>query len=357
MELGIRDKVALVAASSRGLGRAIAEALGAEGASIIICSRNAEELEVTKRSIESRTGANVHAIAADLSDSAQIERLAKEAIAKRGRVDILVNNAGGPPAGRFEVHDWAAWERAVNLNLRSAVELTRALLPGMRERKWGRIINVTSITAKQPVENLILSNSIRSAVTGFARTLANEVATDGITVNNILPGFTRTERVEELADATAKTEGLTRREVVARFESQIPMRRLGEPEEFAALAAFLASSQASYITGQSVAVDGGWIRALVLASPAMQGRWGMTQFAASLWDRAERCRGGDWIRRRPFALVDDHHFLTRKCGASHTRQRAMRAPVAHRFRRSLEKHGARWIRELDLLGGEPFKDL
>ena len=137
------------------------------------------------------------------------------------------------------------------------------MLPGMRERKWGRIINVTSIAVKQPVDNLILSNSIRSAVTGFARTLANEVATDGVTVNNILPGYTRTERVEQLADATAAREGLTRQEVVARFEAQIPMRRLGEPKEFAALAAFLASEQASYITGQSIAVDGGWIRSLL----------------------------------------------------------------------------------------------
>jgi 3-oxoacyl-[acyl-carrier protein] reductase len=133
----------------------------------------------------------------------------------------------------------------------------------MRQRKWGRIINVTSIAVKQPVDNLMLSNSVRSAVTGFARTLANEVATDGVTVNNILPGYTRTERVEELAAATAAKEGLSQRDIVARFESQIPMRRLGEPEEFAALAAFLASERASYITGQSIAVDGGWIKALL----------------------------------------------------------------------------------------------
>jgi len=143
------------------------------------------------------------------------------------------------------------------------VELTRAVLPGMQQRKWGRIINVTSIAVKQPVDNLILSNSIRSAVTGFARTLANEVAVDGITVNNILPGYTRTERVEQLADATAAREGVARQDIVARFEAQIPMRRLGEPKEFAALAAFLASEQASYITGQSIAVDGGWIKSLL----------------------------------------------------------------------------------------------
>ena len=171
-----------------------------------------------------------------------------------------MTNAGGPPAGVFEKHDWDTWERAVNLTLRSAVELTRAVLPGMRERKWGRVINVTSIAVKQPVDNLILSNSVRSAVTGFARTLANEVATDGITVNNILPGYTRTERVEQLADSTAAKEGVDRRDILARFEKEIPMRRLGEPNEFAALAAFLASERASYITGQSIAVDGGWIK-------------------------------------------------------------------------------------------------
>src|SRR6185312_725234 len=249
MDLGIRGKVAVVAAASRGLGRAIADVLAAEGVNLILCARGAETLEAARDDIVRRTGVQAFSVVADLSETSGIERVAKEAATRFGEVDILVTNAGGPPAGTFETHAWDAWERAVNLTLRSAVELTRAVLPGMRERKWGRIINVTSIAVKQPVDNLILSNSLRSAVTGFARTLANEVAIDGVTVNNILPGYTRTERVEELADATAKKEGLSRRDVVARFESQIPMRRLGEPEEFAALAAFLASQQASYITG------------------------------------------------------------------------------------------------------------
>jgi 3-oxoacyl-[acyl-carrier protein] reductase len=263
MDLGLRGKVALVAAASRGLGRAIAFELASEGATLILCARGAEDLEATRNDIATRTGVNVHAVAADLSDRTQIERVVTEAMTRFSQVDILVTNAGGPPAGLFETHSWDAWERAVNLTLRSAVELTRGVLPGMRARKWGRIINVTSIAAKQPVDNLILSNSIRSAVTGFARTLANEVATDGVTVNNILPGYTRTERVEQLADTTAKKEGLTRKDIVARFEKEIPMRRLGEPEEFAALAAFLASDRASYITGQSIAADGGWIKALL----------------------------------------------------------------------------------------------
>jgi 3-oxoacyl-[acyl-carrier protein] reductase len=205
----------------------------------------------------------VRAVVADLSVQEHVLAVAEAALSAFGRVDVLVTNAGGPPAGAFEKHDWKTWSAAVDLTLRSAVELTRAVLPGMRQQKWGRIINVTSISVKQPVDNLILSNSLRAAVTGFARTLANEVATDGITVNNILPGYTRTERVEQLASATAQKEGIERREVLARFEREIPMKRLGEPSELASLAAFLASERAGYITAQSIAVDGGWIKGLL----------------------------------------------------------------------------------------------
>jgi 3-oxoacyl-[acyl-carrier protein] reductase len=263
MDLGLRGKVALVAAASRGLGRATALGLGAEGANLVLCARGASDLEAARNEIAKQTSVEIHTVVGDVSNAADIDKITSEALAKFGQVDILVTNAGGPPAGVFEKHSWEVWQQAVNLTLRSAVELTRAVLPGMRARKWGRVINVTSIAAKQPVDLLILSNSIRAAVTGFARTLANEVATDGITVNNILPGYTRTERVEHLADVTAGKEGVTRAEVVARFEKEIPMRRLGEPSEFAALAVFLASRQASYITGQSIAVDGGWIRNLL----------------------------------------------------------------------------------------------
>ena len=168
-----------------------------------------------------------------------------------------------PPAGQFESFRQEDWEAATRLLLFSAVELARNVLPGMKERRWGRILNITSIAVKQPVENLILSNSLRAAVTGFARTLANEVAPLGITVNNIMPGYTRTERVEELSRMMAEKEGISPAEFVARWEKEIPMRRLGEPREFAALAAFLVSERASYITGTSVPVDGGWIRALI----------------------------------------------------------------------------------------------
>jgi 3-oxoacyl-[acyl-carrier protein] reductase len=262
VDLGLRGRVALVAAASRGLGRAIADELAGEGAKVVICARDAEALERTRTEIAARSGVEVQAVVADVSTQAGIDTVTGEATARFGHVDILVTNAGGPPSGPFEVHGWDAWERAVQLTLRSAVELTRLVLPAMKERRWGRIINVTSITVKQPVDSLMLSNSIRAAVTGFARTLATEVAPFGITVNNILPGYTRTERVEQLNRANAAREGISVDEVQRRIESQIPMRRLGEPHEFAALAAFLASERASYITGQSMAVDGGWIRSL-----------------------------------------------------------------------------------------------
>ena len=263
MDLGLRGKIALVTAASRGLGRAIAEALGAEGASLIICARGTDALEEAGRGIAQRTGAEVEMIGADVATAEGIARAWHHARDRFGRVDVLVTNAGGPPSGPFETHEWDVWQQAVELTLRSAVELTRLVLPGMKERRWGRILNVTSIAVKQPVDGLMLSNSIRAAVTGFARTLANEVARYGITVNNMLPGYTRTERVEQLNAATAAREGVAVEDVSRRIEAQIPMRRLGEPQEFAALAAFLASEQAAYITGQSIAVDGGWIRSLL----------------------------------------------------------------------------------------------
>lgn len=264
MNLGLRGRVALVTASSKGLGRAIAHELAAEGARVVMCARTEGPLRAARDEIHRETGADVHAVVADVSSSDGIRRVVDQAV-HVGPVDVLVTNAGGPPAGVFESHDWSMWEQAVNLTLRSTVELTRAVLPGMRQRRWGRIVNVTSIAVKQPVANLMLSNSLRAAVTGFARTLANEVATDGVTVNNALPGYTRTERVEELAQATAGREGgsTTAKTVMARFEAEIPMRRLGEPKEFAALVAFLASERASYITGQSIAVDGGWIKSVL----------------------------------------------------------------------------------------------
>jgi 3-oxoacyl-[acyl-carrier protein] reductase len=262
MDLGLRSKVALVAAASQGLGRAVANELAGEGASIIICSRDQQKLDRIAQEIEEQTGSRVAAVAVDLSVTNDIERVVSHGIGRFGRIDILVTNNGGPPTGKFDGLSREAWDNATRSLLTSVLDLTRLVLPGMKERRWGRILNITSIAAKQPVENLILSNSLRAAVTGFAKTLADEVADFGITVNNILPGYTLTERVEQLAQTIAEKEGVNTADVKKRWEAQIPMRRLGRPEEFAALAAFLVSERASYITGSSIAVDGGWIRSL-----------------------------------------------------------------------------------------------
>ena len=199
MDLGLRGKVAFVAAGSKGLGRAVAQELAAEGAAVAINARDARVLGATRDAIESSTGAQVMALPGDVSIAGDVDSMVKATIDRFGKIDILVTNAGGPPSGLFESLGPEQWKSAVDLTLLSVVNLVRAVLPGMKERRWGRIINITSIAAKQPVAGLMLSNSLRSAVTGFARTLADEVARDGITVNNILPGYTRTERVEQLS--------------------------------------------------------------------------------------------------------------------------------------------------------------
>lgn len=262
MDLGLRGKTALVCAASQGLGFAVAEELACEGAALIICSRNEVSINAAAERLRASAGTEVLAIAADLAVTSDIERLVSEADARFGKIDILVTNSGGPPAGMFDSLDRAAWDDAFQLLMHSVIDLTRLLLPGMKERGWGRILNITSIASKQPVDNLMLSNALRAGLTGFAKTLASEVAADGITVNNILPGYTRTERLTELIDFISEKEGITADEVRGRWEAEIPMRRLGEPHEFAALAAFLVSEKASYITGSSIAADGGWIKSL-----------------------------------------------------------------------------------------------
>lgn len=261
MDLGLRDRVAIVAAGSKGLGRAIAGALAAEGAAVVICARGRDALDGACRELEA-AGGRCHGVVADVSVPADVTAVVDAAQRVYGRVDILVTNSGGPKAGRFDTLTPEDWDAATRVLLTSAVGFAAAVLPGMRERRWGRILNVTSIAAKQPVDGLMLSNSLRAGVVAFARTLANEVAAEGITVNNLMPGYTRTERVVDLSAQMAAAGGTTADAVVARWEAEIPMRRLGEPREFAALAAFLASEQAGYITGQSIAVDGGWIRSV-----------------------------------------------------------------------------------------------
>ena len=263
MDLGLKGKVALVGGSSRGLGRAVAGELAAEGCAVVLCSRDQDAVARTAADIAQRTGADTYAVAANLSEEAGVGHVVSAALTRFGHVDVLVTNTGGPPAGAFESHSPETWRQAVAQNLESVLNLTRAVLPGMKERGWGRIINITSIAVKQPVDGLVLSNSVRAAVTGFARTLANEVAPHGITVNNVLPGYTRTERLVQLAAHNAGSRGGDVQDAYAQWEREIPMRRLGEPHELAALVAFLASTRAAYITGASIAVDGGWIRSLL----------------------------------------------------------------------------------------------
>jgi len=263
MDLGLKGKVAFVAAASQGLGRAVAEELAAEGASLILNSRSSENITAVCDDINRTTGVEVFPAAADLSNTSQLEAAVGSGFDHFGKIDILITNVGGPPAGTFETLSRDAWTDAFQSLLMSVIDLSRLVLPGMKERQWGRILNVTSISVKQPVDNLILSNSLRAAVTGFAKTLSNEVAEYGVTVNNILPGYTLTERVEQLARSVSDREGVSVDAAKERWESQIPIKRLGRPDEFAALAAFLVSDRASYITGTSIPVDGGWIRSLL----------------------------------------------------------------------------------------------
>jgi 3-oxoacyl-[acyl-carrier protein] reductase len=263
VDFGLTGRVALVGGSSRGLGLAVARELAREGCDIVLCARDGARLEVVRAEIIADSGAEVLAVPADLSDPAGVELVADSAYAAFGHVDILVNNTGGPPAGTFEEHSIETWRAAVTNNLESVLNLTRLVLPGMKQRAWGRIVNVTSVAVKQPVDDLILSNSVRAAVTGFARTLANEVAPFGITVNNVMPGFMRTQRLDRLAQHNAAARGTDPAAVYEQWQREVPLGRLGEPEEFAALVAFLASERASYITGAAIAVDGGRVRSLL----------------------------------------------------------------------------------------------
>jgi 3-oxoacyl-[acyl-carrier protein] reductase len=262
MELGLGGKVALVAGSSSGLGRAVAEELAREGASLVICARGEERLVEAREQIAAGQGVEVEAVSVDLSKPDEVDRLVAAALDRFGRVDVLFTNTGGPPAGPFDSHGPEVWDAAVRQNLFSVVNLVRGVLPGMRERGWGRIVNCTSVAVKQPIDGLMLSNSVRAAVTGFARTLANEVAPHGVTVNNVLPGFTRTDRLGALAERIAEDRGVTVEDAYGQWEEAIPAGRLGEPPELGALVAFLASERAAYITGQSICVDGGWVRGL-----------------------------------------------------------------------------------------------
>jgi 3-oxoacyl-[acyl-carrier protein] reductase len=263
MDLGLKGRVAIVAASSQGLGKACALELAREGTTVVICARNAEQLAVTADEIRAETGSNVIWLVVDLTEPRQIQHLADETLRRCGQIDILVTNNGGPPAGYFGDFDDDTWLAAHQLTLLSAVRLIRAVLPSMRAQKWGRIINITSVSVKQPIDNLLLSNVYRAGVVGLAKTLSVQVAAEGITINNVAPGYTRTDRVLELAQARADDEGQTVQEIITGITASYPMGRMGEPEELAALVAFLASERASYITGTTIQVDGGSVKGLL----------------------------------------------------------------------------------------------
>lgn len=262
MDLGIRGKVALVCGASKGIAYAAAEEFAREGCQLAICSRDATSIAEAGAKLQA-LGAPVLTMVADLSTTEGIELVVKETMARYGRVDILIANTGGPPTGTAMGHDWNAWTRASELLLRSVVELTRAFVPGMRERKWGRVVAITSKAVKEPVTSLVLSNSLRAAVTGYLRTLANEVAIDGVTVNSVLPGFTATERLEALAAASTKTTGATRDQVYAGYVANTPAGRLGRADELGATIVFVASDRAGFMTGQAILVDGGTVNTLL----------------------------------------------------------------------------------------------
>jgi 3-oxoacyl-[acyl-carrier protein] reductase len=257
MELGLKDKVVIVLASSSGLGKSTALTFATEGAKVIITGRDAERLEKAREEILSKTGAEVEAVQMDVCKAEDIDRLVATVIEKFGTIHVLVNNAGGPPPGVFWETDDEAWNSAYELTLMSSVRMTRAVLPYMRKQKWGRIINITSTTVKQPIDQLLLSNSLRLGVIGWAKTLSNQMAKEGILINNVCPGWTTTERVTQLTEARAEVNQTTAEIEEKAIANTIPMGRLGKPEEFANLVVFLGSERASYITGTAIQVDGG----------------------------------------------------------------------------------------------------
>ena len=257
METGLRERVAIVAASSQGLGRAAAEALAAEGARIAMCARNEKSLRAAADEIRQKHKAEVLERAFDVTHSGAVQAFVNEVAGQFGRIDICVTNAGGPPAGGFLSHSLDDWRKAVELNFLSVVSFCQAVIPHMQSRRWGRILTITSMAVKQPVPELILSNSVRNAVVGLVRSLANEFGRDGILVNNLAPGYTATERLKELGDKRSAAQGIRPEEVMQRFGDETALRRVAEPREFADVVAFLASERASYITGQTILVDGG----------------------------------------------------------------------------------------------------
>ncbi len=262
MNLGLKDRVALVAASSQGIGRATAEAFAAEGCRVAMCARTQHTLETAAEEIRKRHNAEVIAETFDVTDAVAVSRFVAAIAEKMGSVDICVTNSGGPPAKGFLAASLEDWQRALEMNFLSTVYFAREVIPHMQRKRWGRIITLTSITTKQPVTDLVLSNAVRAAVVGLVKSLANEFGKDGILVNNVGPGFTATDRLKELAATRAPASGKSEHEIFEGWAADAPLKRLGEPREVADTIVWLASERASYITGQTVLVDGGMYKGL-----------------------------------------------------------------------------------------------
>jgi 3-oxoacyl-[acyl-carrier protein] reductase len=262
MNLGLKDRVALIAASSQGIGRATAEAFAAEGSRVAMCARNEQTLQAAADKIRKQYQVEVLAEALDVTNAALVSQFVASVAEKFGSVDICVTNAGGPPAKGFLSASLEEWQSALELNFLSTVYFAREVIPHMQRKKWGRIITLTSITTKQPVADLVLSNAVRAAVVGLVKSLANEFGKDGILVNNVGPGFTATDRLKELAAARSSASGTSEKEIFNAWAADAPLKRLGKPREVADTIVWLASERASYITGQTILVDGGMYKGL-----------------------------------------------------------------------------------------------
>jgi 3-oxoacyl-[acyl-carrier protein] reductase len=262
MDLGIQQKVALVSAASQGLGKAAAFSLAKEGVKLAICSRNEQSLKITAEEIRAATGAVVLPISADVSLPSAIDHLVMTVVKEFGTIDILVNNAGGPPTGKMTTMTDAAWEQGFALTMQSMIRLTRAVLPMMERNQWGRIITIASITAKQPVDDLLISSTLRPGILGLTKVLANQYGKSGITVNTVCPGYILTKRQEELSKSRSIEKNMTMEEYLSESAKNIPLGRLGHPEEIGDVIAFLASVRASFINGANLMVDGGQAKAI-----------------------------------------------------------------------------------------------
>jgi 3-oxoacyl-[acyl-carrier protein] reductase len=263
MDLGLKGRVAIVAAASKGLGRAVADEFAKEGCELAICARTAADLERAAQGMEKACGRSVFWRAMDVAKEDAVRGFVADVEKKFGRVDICVTNAGGPPAKKFLDVTIEEWRAAVNLTLMSAVYFAREVLPRMQRNRWGRFLTITSVSVKQPIDGLLLSNALRAGVTGMAKTLANEFGASGITVNNVCPGHTRTARLDELAQRQAQMAGKRPEEIFQQWSSEVPIGRIARPDEFAALVVFLASERASFINGATIPVDGGWVKGLL----------------------------------------------------------------------------------------------